>query len=174
MADKVQKDVFLKIIKKASKEGIKSGLIKGEIKENVADGLADQYAFTYELLSKGYKITPEKLGVALIEKGIGIAKMGSSNEQYQCGISVALVGVGFFKAFRSAAAAAASDGVLTPLLVCDTADLLDKMYKMDKKCGISDAVEKAVFEKTSPAYMWFEEGITKWIGSQMMTGAIGI
>ena len=166
MSDAIQRDVFVKIIKKASKEGVKSGFIKSEIRENVADGLADQYAFTYEILAKGYKITPEKLAVALIEKGIGIAKMGSSHEQYQCGISAALVGVGFFKAFRSAAAAAVTEGAATPLLICETADLIDKIYKMDKKCGISDAVEKKVLEKTTPAYMWFEEGITKWIGSQ--------
>jgi hypothetical protein len=165
----VEKELFLKIIKKASKEGVKQGLIKGEIQGHVAEGLADQYAFTYELLSKGNKITPEKLAVALFEKGIGIAKISGGGSNYQCGISVALVGIGFFKAFRSATAAAASGGTLTPLLLWEVADLMDRVYKMDTKCGISEAVQKEAMERATPAYMWFEQGIIKWIGSQMIS-----
>jgi hypothetical protein len=165
----VEKELFLKIIKKASKEGVRQGLIKGEIQVHVVEGLADQYAFTYELLLKGNKIMPEKLAVALFEKGIGIAKIGGGGSEYQCGISVALVSIGFFKALRSAAAAAASGGTLTPLLLWEVADLMDRVYKMDNICGISEAVQKEVVNRTTPAYMWFEQGIIKWIGSQTIS-----
>jgi len=162
----VEKEIFLKIIKKASKEGVKQGLTQGEIPAHVADGIADQYAFTYELLAKGYKITPEKLTIALAEAGLGIAKLPGGGAEYQCGISVALVGIGFFKAFRSAVAATASGGALTPLLLWEVGDLMDRVYKMDTKCGISEAVQKEAMERTTPAYMWFEQGIIQWIGSQ--------
>lgn len=162
----VGKDVFIKIVKKASKEGVKAGLIKVEIQDHVASGLADQYAFTYEMISKGKKLTPEKLAIALAEKGIGIAKMGSSDQQVQCGLAVAVVGIGFFKAFRAAAAAVASEGAMTPLLVCETAELIEKIYQMDKKCGVSQAVKNEVVKQVTPAYMWVENGITEWIGSQ--------
>ncbi|MCJ2081700.1 hypothetical protein [Methylobacterium sp. J-090] len=165
----VSKDVFVKIIKKASKEGLKRGLIKADIHDNVASGLADQYAFAYELIAKGAKITPEKLSIALIEKGIGIARMGSAAERYQCGLAAAIVGIGFFKSFRAAAAAAATEGALTPLFLCETAELIEKVYQMDKKCGLSRAVKTEVMKRTEPAYMWFENGIIAWIGAQGMT-----
>lgn len=160
MAESVEREIWLKIVKKASKEATKAGLQKMDIPDNVASGVADQFAVAYDLISKGNKLTPTTLSTILISKGLGIARMGSNDQKYQCGIAVVTVGVGFFKICRAGAAAAASEGVLTPIFVMEAAELVESVYKMDTKCGLSDAVLQKVNAVTLPAYMWLDREIT--------------
>jgi hypothetical protein len=161
----VKREVWLALIKKASQKGVEHGLVRSEIQEHVASGLADQYAFTFELISSGTKVTPEKLAVLLAEKGLGIAKLASGDGRYQCGITVMLFGIGFFKSFRAAVAAAATEGLATYLLICEVSELVQTMYELDAKCGVSATARKEAEKRLLPAYTWVENGIFKWISS---------
>jgi hypothetical protein len=171
MASEEEKKFCEKIVKKAAKEAVKYGLIKAELPSYVASGIADQLAVAYDLVkassdatqSSG-SISPEKLTIALLQKGLGMAKIASGNRGWQCGVAVAVLSVGLYKAGGSLVADGVSEGVLTPLFLAEAGSALADAYAMDEKCGISDAVQSKVNEVVLPIYMWFENGVKEIYG----------
>jgi hypothetical protein len=162
-----EKKVVQKLVKRAGKLAIQKGLLKADLPPNVVEGVTDQFAGTYDLLMAGAKLTPEKLTIIFMEKGLGIAKIGSGAHGYQCGIAIAVAAIGLYKAVGALGEAVATEGVLSFLFLLEAADLLDRLYKMDKKCGMSDAVAEKIEVVVTPAYMWYIHGVTEMIGPDL-------
>jgi hypothetical protein len=171
MSSREEREIFLKLIKKASKESVKYGLTKSSVPDHVASGIADQRAVSYDLVKTSCEatlssraITPEHLVLALAQKGIGIAKIASGKQGWQCGVAVAVLGVGLYKAFGALVADVGSEGVLTSVFLYEAGSALADLYAMDETCGISSAVEEKINEEVLPIYMWFDRGIKELYG----------
>ncbi|TBW38445.1 hypothetical protein EYW49_09250 [Siculibacillus lacustris] len=158
-------EFFHSIVKKGGAEALKIGVISaGQISpqsEHLADGLSDHFTVVYEIGRSGLKLNPLKIAQLSGQFGVGIGKIMDKDSKHSCAISVGVVGIGVLKA---SGALLAAEPTLGASLV-EVGSLGYDVYKMDEQCGISKEVNKKIEEKAMPMYMWFNDGIEKWIRS---------
>lgn len=149
-------EIFYKLIKASAQQGVKQGAMQVGIPYDLSRFLANQLSFTFDLLKRGYNLTPGYLGILLAKKGLGIINL-ALGQRSDCAIAVMVLGISltkssFFTTFTGLGHFA-----------INAVELLAECYSVDQSCGVSDKVKKQVEKVTLPAAMWLEMGILQWL-----------
>ena len=147
----------------AAKSGGVAGTAMNSAHGDVITFVAAQAEFTVDVMSRGSKITPAQLSVALATKGLSITGL-SDNEYVKCAGSLASVAAQLSAASSLTISTAGAAIVPAILLLSDTYMLVQSCTPAASKA--MDDIDRAVDEVTEDVtkYDWSDKGMMEWAG----------